>query len=247
MSKWIAAVLCLALPLAGAGVARQKQQRKPWTEWTLKEAEKILNDSAWGRTQVETDTSEMFFRPQPAPNVRTGAGNADPLRDARGGATNQATEIRYRIRFFSARPVRRALARIALLNMGRPDPQAAARLRLFAESPSNEKIIVSVTYESDDGRYAGAALQAFAAATAATLKNNTYLETKAGRLFVEQYVPPGREGYGALFVFPRSVRERPFITRDDGEVRFFSEVGRNVKLDMRFDVAQMTYEGSLEY
>ena len=247
MSKWIAAALCLALPLAGAVAARQ-QQRKPWTEWTRKEAEKILNDSPWGRTQVETDTSEMFFRPQPAPNVFTGASNADPRRDARGGATNQSTEIRYRIRFFSARPVRRALARLALLDMRGADPEATARLRLFAESPSNEKIIVSVSYESDDGRYSGAALQAFASATAATLKNNTYLETKSGgRLFVEQYVPPGREGYGALFVFPRVVRERPFVTRDAGEVRFFSEVGRNIKLDVRFDVSQMIYEGSLEY
>ena len=43
----VCALICL---FAVAAVA---QKNKPWTEWTAKDAEKILNDSAWGQTQTE--------------------------------------------------------------------------------------------------------------------------------------------------------------------------------------------------
>jgi len=32
-------------------------QKKPWTEWTKKDVEKTLNDSAWGQTQSEGSDS----------------------------------------------------------------------------------------------------------------------------------------------------------------------------------------------
>src|SRR5262245_13298179 len=82
------------------------QQNKPWTEWSKKDAEKILSDSPWSQTQVETDTSEMFYSPTSdprAPGVRTTGTSGN--RQAQG-ATNQAVNVKYHIRFFSARPVR---------------------------------------------------------------------------------------------------------------------------------------------
>ena len=238
----IAAVCALSFALAA------QKKEKPWTEWTKKDAEKVLNDSPWAQTQTETDTSEMFFREQPTPDTRTGGtGGGGAARDERG-SVNQATEVKYRIRFFSARPVRRALARLALLNMGKPDAEAVERLRTFAEMQSNEKIIVSVSFESRDQRFSGPVMQTFVSATAGTLKNNTYLERRDGkRVFVEQYVPPGREGYGALFVFPRLVSEGPVITPDGGEVRFVTEMSNKIKLDMKFKIAEMVQDGRLEY
>lgn len=236
--------VALACALAASPAAQKKE--KPWTEWSKKDAEKILNDSPWGQTQTETDTSEMFFQPQPTPNPVTGQSGGGAARDARG-STNQATDVKYRIRFFSARPIRQAFARVALLDAPKPDPQMEERLRLFAEVASNEKIVVSVTFESKDGRFSGAAMQAFASAVTGTLKNNSYLEVKGRRLFVEEYVPPGKQGYGALYIFPRRVGEGPFITPESGDVRFVSEVSKNIRLDMKFKVSQMAYNGQLEY
>ena len=240
-------ILIVTVCALAFALAAQKKER-PWTEWSKKDAEKILNDSPWAQTQVETDTSEMFFREQPTPDPKTGGtGGGGVERDERG-SLNQATEVKYRIRFFSARPVRRALARLALLNMGKPDAVAVERLRTFAEMQSNEKIIVSVSYESRDQRLGGPAMQTFASATAGTLKNSTYLERRDGkRVFLEQYVPPGKEGYGALFVFPRVVGEGPVITPDGGEVRFVSELSKKIKLDMKFKVSEMVQDGKLEY
>ena len=36
------------------------QKGKAWTDWTQKEAEKVLNDSAWGQTQTEAGSSEII-------------------------------------------------------------------------------------------------------------------------------------------------------------------------------------------
>ena len=235
--KRVIASLALACVLA-SGAAAQKDS-KSWMEWSKKDAEKILNDSPWGQTQTQTDTREMFYTP-----TAPGQGGARETE----GATNQATDIRYRIRFLTARPIRQALARLILLDNTGSDKALEERMRSFAESPPNDNIIVAVTYESKDGRRSGRALQAFSAATAATLKNTTYLQRKDGeRLFLENYAPPGREGFGALFAFPRMVNGKPFVTPETGEVRFVSTVGNGVELNMRFNVTKMIYNGALEY
>jgi hypothetical protein len=192
--------------------------------------------------QVETDTSEMFYAP--TSNARN-APNASSR--AEQGATNQETNVKYGIRFFSARPVRQAFARLMELQ-NKLDAAATERLHNFAEIESPLSIIVAVTFESADKRSLGKVMQAFNSAGANTLKNNTYLERRDGkRLFLEEYVPPGPDGFGARFIFLRKVDGMPFITADTGEVRFFSEFGANLKLNMRFKVSEMMYNGKLEY
>lgn len=224
-----------------------QKKSKPWQEWSRKDAEGILNDSAWGKTQTETDISEMMFRPQAAPNAQTGASNADPLRDERGGASNQATTIRYRIRFLSAKPIRQAFARVIALDQPTEDPRVKAYMNDFVDRQFDRWIAVTVGFESRDQRYSGVAIQAFASATTDSLKNKTYLERKDGkRVFLHLYQAPSSDGLGAKFIFDRIVDERRFLNQESGEVRFVSEVGK-LKLDMRFKVGDMMYDGQLEY
>lgn len=242
----VVVLLVSLITFASITVTAQKKL-KPWQEWSRKDAETILNDSPWGKTQIETDTSEMMFRPQAAPDARGGASNADPLRDERGGATNQASTIKYRIRFLSAKPVRQAFARVISLDQPTEDPRITAYMNDFVNRQFDRWIAVAVGFESRDQRYSGPAVQAFASATAGSLKNNTYLERKDGkRLYLHLYQPPSSDGLGAKFIFERIVDERPFLNKESGEVRFVSEVGK-IKLDMCFKIADMTYDGQLEY
>jgi len=91
-------------------------------------------------------------------------------------------------------------------------------------------------------------MQEINSAVANTLKNNTYLERNDGkRLFLMDYRAPINDGLGAKFVFPRGVDGKPFITAEAGEVRFFAEVGARVKLNQRFKISDMIYEGRLEF
>lgn len=248
MKKGISTLLVLLLLAAVAveTVTGQKQA-KSWKEWSKAEAEKVLSHSGWGQLQVDSDLSEMFY--QPTTDARTSGGRA-PNSGSRleQGATNQETSITYGIRFFSARPVRQAFIRMIQLQRKDLEADVIERMNNFAEVPSNDSIIVAVTVEGTDKRTLGKAMQIVNSAVTATLKNTTYLERNDGkRLFLEEYVPPGKDGFGARFIFPRMVEERPFLTSEMQDVRFVSEFGPTIKLNMRFKIADMMLDGKLEY
>jgi hypothetical protein len=229
------AIVLLMVCALVASVSAQKKM-KPWTEWSEKDAQKILDNSPWGQTQVETDISEMFYSP-------TTQGQ-----QSRQGALNQATPTNFRIRFLSAKPIRQAFARVMEAQQKQPNPQLSERLRNFIDRKFDDLIVVAVAFDSKDGRFSGAAMQAFNSAITSTLKNNTYLEVKGGkRLFLEAYQAPSNDGLGAKFIFPRIVEGQPFIKPESGEVRFYSEIAGSLKLNMRFKVADMIYDGQLEY
>lgn len=247
MNKRIVVLLTCAVllscSLVFAGPANQKTE-KPWTEWTQKEAEKVLSSSPWSQTQVDTDTSEMFFSPTNDPARGRTTDTAGQRMEA--GARNQAVNVKFTVRFFSARPVRQALIRTMELKQ-KPDPDVAERMHAFANVPSGESIILTLSVETTDQRYAGQAMQAMGSAVTATLKNETYLERDGKRHFLHEYIPPGKDGFGARFIFLRIVDEQPFINDNNGEVRFVTKYPTGLKVDRRFKVADMLYEGKLEY
>jgi hypothetical protein len=242
--------ITLSLVFALAAVAGAQKKVKPWTEWSEKEINKMLNDSAWGQTQTDTNTSEMFYTPNPPTNNPVGnpppdgsGGSGVNNRNAQG-ALNQATNINYRIRLLTAKPIRQALARRAQVQ----NPQLAEKLKAFAEQQTDEYIVVAVDYDSTDRRFSGPAMQVFNSANTASLKNTAYLERKDGkRLFLEQYMAPINDGMGAKFVFPRKLDSELFVNEQSGFLRFYSEIGKNLKLNMRFKIADMMYDGRLEY
>ncbi len=219
-----------------------QKSAKPWTEWSEKELNKMLNDSPWGQTQTETDTSQMTYSPTPRslPNRPLDSPDATGSQ----GALNQATDVNYRIRLLTAKPIRQAMARRAQLN----NPKMAEQLAAFANQKTDQYIVVAVDYDSKDRRFSGPALQIFNSANTGGLKNVTYLEIKDGkRVFLQEYIPPTNDGMGAKFVFPRNVDGKPFVTDDAGYLRFYSEMAKRIKLNMRFRVKDMTYDGVLEY
>jgi hypothetical protein len=246
MQKYAIALVILFASVLGAGA---QKKLKPWTEWSEKEVLKMLNDSPWGQTQTETDTSEMFYNP--------GSQNRDPIGnrplDTSGGSgnnrsaqgqLNQATNTNYRIRLLTARPIRQALARRAQIQ----NPDLAEQLKAFAEQHTEDYIVVAVDYDSKDRRFSGPAMQVFNSVNTGLLKNVTYLENKDGkRIFLQQYMAPINDGMGAKFIFPRKLENELFVNEQSGYLRFFSEMAKNIRLNMRFKIADMMYDGKLEY
>lgn len=247
MNKRLAVMLTCAVLLSTslvfAGPTNQKTD-KPWTEWTQKDAEKVLSSSPWSQTQVDTDTSEMFFSPTSDPNrVRSTANDGSRME---GGATNQAVNVKFIVRFFSARPVRQALVRMMELKQ-KPDPAVQERMHAFANVESGESIILTLSFETTDQRYGGQVMQAMNSANTGILKNETYLERDGKRNFLHEYIPPGKDGFGARFIFLRVVDEQPFINNNSGDVRFVTKYPKGMKVDRRFKVGDMLLDGKLEY
>src|SRR6185295_633367 len=192
-------ILCL---MAGSSVLGQKQL-KPWKEWSKDDAQKILKDSAWAHQQVDQD----FIEANPLkPN------SIDSSTEAR---LKQNEGMTYNIRFFSARPVRQAFVRIIQLQKKDLTPEMMTRLNTFAEAPSEDSVIIAVAVENPDANLLGKAMQIIRNATAVKLKNTTYLERSDGkRVFIEEYTPPGSDGFGARFIFPRMLDGKPFLDVD---------------------------------
>jgi len=235
MSNKLPVVMFLTICLTAAGSVVGQKQLKPWKEWSKTDAQKILNDSPWAHLQVD----QNFVEPTPLTRPR------DPSIDAR---LKQNEGMTYGIRFFSARPVRQAFVRMIQFQKKDLAPDIVSRLNTFAEIASEDSIIIAVTVENPDANMLGKAMQIVRNATTALLKNSTYLERSDGkRVFLEQYVPPGSDGFGARFIFPRMLDGKPFLSPEFTIVRFVSDLDSSIKFHMTYKVKDMMLDGKLEY
>jgi hypothetical protein len=240
---------CSILILLTASVSAQKT--KPWTEWTAKDADKILNDSAWGQTQTEGDSSSRGA-PESAITQTTAARESSVRSTSAaknvesGEKKDTAMMVYYRVRLLSAKPIRAAFVRLIEIQ-GAP-PEKVAQWRSFVDRDFGDYIVVTITMDgSTDRKRMGTVMAEIGSVNAEALKATTYLERKDGkRVALMEYRAP-TDVLGAKFVFPRTLEGKPFIAADSGELRFSTEAGKVLKISKRFKVSEMMYEGKLEY
>lgn len=228
-------VMFLTICLMAAATAVGQKKLKPWKEWSKEDAQKVLNNSPWAHLQVDQDFQEASPLTRPP----------DPSIDTR---LRQNDGMTYGIRFFSARPVRQAFVRMIQLQRKDLAPDQMERLNTFAEVASEDSVIIAVTIENPDANMLGKAMQIVRNATTAEIKNRTYLERNDGkRIFVEQYTPPGGDGFGARFIFPRMVDGQPFLSPEISSVRFVADLGESIRMNMTYKVKDMMLDGKIEY
>jgi hypothetical protein len=159
----------------------------------------------------------------------------------------------FRVRFLSAKPVRQALSRtIELQQKGAMNEQIATQLKQFASGEFLEYIVISLTI---DASATGANVQQASALLRrnnAELKNTVYLEVKGSkRIALQEFQPAGTDALGvrigARFIFQRLVDGKPFITPEGEEIHFVAPLSDTYRLDRRFKIKEMMYEGKLEY
>src|SRR6266581_7725806 len=124
-------VVAIAALLAAAAFAQK--QAKPWKDWNKKEAEKILNDSAWTRSQTESQSSQSS-------DVSTNFGDTRGREEAvRSNTSGGGSGLTFHVRFFTARPVRQAYVRMLELAETPPEP-AAERMDAWANLAADNRI-----------------------------------------------------------------------------------------------------------
>lgn len=213
--------------------------KKPYEQWSDKDAQKMLNDSPWAKTWTYTSPVTLYKGPITG---RQGVGNNTSDRQA------DATHIHFRVRFFSAKPVRQAFSRRIELKQ-KPNDELSEMLKNLINGEFGEYIVVVMTAESTEtGENTNQANGLLYGKGTADLKTITYLETKGGkRVFLKEYQKPQKDGFGARFLFPRLVNDQPFVTPESEEIHFHTELSENYKPDLRFKLKDMMYQGKLEY
>ena len=224
----------VTLPL----LAAKFWEKKPYQEWAKKEAVAVLEDSPWGKLQR--------LHSRQAPATWSPAPGGDPEPKNQGGREQESSPLNsrrwYNIRFQSAKPVRMALARIALLYRRRDHRQAGelVRRRPFGE----DYIVVAVSGakgETDLPELNRANLHLLQAHTALVLKRSNR------RIKLERYVSP-REARSseAFFLFPKMKDGKDQITLKEQEIRFVCQLSLESRLDRKFKLKNMVFRGILE-
>jgi hypothetical protein len=207
----------------------QDSWNEPFEKWSRKQVSQILNDSPWAGSQT--------FRIAPA------------------SLTHGEREIfkKYTARFFSARPVREAYVRMMQI-LNKYDEMSPEK-RIDFDSRFNralnldvsERVIVAVEFNSNDPDANHQMKMFFETARTDTIKQAAYLISQhQNRVELREYLPPGPDGTGAKFVFPRTVNGKQVIEPGDREVRLEFYIGGE-KLFISFKVPRMVYKGDLSY
>ena len=238
-------LLCSAFVLLTASASAQKQ--KPWTEWSEKDAVKIMTDSAWAQTQKEITESDAPTGPGNSGSQTRNAAEATQKNAESGetlGRKNMALTINYSIAFLTAKPVRQAWVRYLEIKTPETPADQAAQRKAFIDRDFGDFIVVTLKLEGNDKNKLAPA-QKLLSGDAKAFKDTAYLERKDGKrvTLVDYRVP---DQMGAKFIFPRTVEGKPFLDASSGEVRVYVELGK-MKLNRRFKVADMMYDGKLEY
>jgi hypothetical protein len=219
-------ILLIILLLVPVLVAQKPM--KPWDQWNAKEALKIMNDSNWAQTQKEYMSARKLI--------------------PEGPLDRSTTDVDFNIRFYSAKPVRQAIARSMLLKLKDPNAQMNEMLQQFMAQNFPDDIIVAVTFNSTEERLNAPLEQEFARMQFPVLQKDTYLETKSRRVYLTKYVPPSNNGLGAAFYFPRLDKGQPYVVPEIGDVRFYANLpGLGIILDKRFKISNFMYDGKLEF
>lgn len=230
MNRYLTLLFCLVFPsVAICNIELQKQPA--WTSWTEKEARKVLDDSPWVRAQ----TNQGFKGPL----------LAAPQQDAIPGPKDFGP-IAF-IRLLSAKPIRQAYVRQSELEQKNSNQQFIEQRRRFAERDFDEWIIISVTLMRYDLQRT-LEPDEFRLATTAKLRAETWLQVDNGeRISLLEFQPPGKDGLGAKFIFPRQVNGKPVIKPGDGYLQFNSNMSPQLQLKCNFKVTDLKYDGKLEY
>ncbi|HEU4389977.1 MAG TPA: hypothetical protein VFV34_19405, partial [Blastocatellia bacterium] len=204
-------------------------------EWNEKDAKKLLSDSPWAQSQTFADPNQ---------STRTARSN-----DQSQTAIVEEVYATLRVRFFSSKPIRQAIARTLALQLGEKiTEEQTAQLKQMAEFDFSNQIVVTVLVDSSKpSQFSRQAMATLGRLTTESLKGKTYLEVKgAKRVDLQEYQRPQRDGFGARLIFPRLVDGQPVIA-ETSEVIVNSELGGPFSIKMKFKAKDMVYQGKLDY
>lgn len=252
MWKRVAALIAVFL-LAANLSAGDPWKDKPYKQWDEKEVRKVLTDSPWAKDVRVSLGSQPLAGGGGAPNApgpALGGGYGEgPTGGERGamqpgaglGERQQEAgvpQVSFLVRWASARSVRQALARGAMMRGTLQEPDAE---KFLAQEPQEYTVVVL-----------GPDMTPFNHTDEKTLKEKTFLHLKKSR----QKVSPARVEIqrardsqavsAVVFYFAKKTGAgEPVIAADEKSVEFVCEVG--VYLKTNFEPQKMTGAQGLDW
>jgi hypothetical protein len=248
MKRFTTILAAATLFVGAAAFASDAWKDKPFESWDEKDVQKIMNDSPWakkiqfgtngvgGAAPVFSATGDAAHNDQSMSGVGGSGGDAGGPRNRNGNAgpsgdPGLGRESTFVARWASARVMRQAQARMAVLNGKSPEEAT----KTLAAQPDTYQIVLI-----------GTDLRAFARADEAALKQSTYLELKKSHEKLTpsrvQVIKAGNgNGMPAAILFEfskKSASGEPAIAADEKSADFVTMAGTS-KLKFGFDFSKM--------
>jgi hypothetical protein len=187
-----------------AYAAKEFWETKPYDEWTLKECQKLLENSPWAKEMGLTGT---------------GGGGKDAM-------DSQAPYIKYLVQLQSAMPIRQATVRQTQI-LQKYDSFSAdqkkefnAKVQPFLEASYSDVVVVSISFSSNNRQYTMDLLRHWQSQTAELLKNSVYLSgSKGDKARIAQFIPVNGAKQEFQFVFHRKVNGKEVVGPEDKSLR----------------------------
>lgn len=239
-------LLCLPL-LAGLTLslwAVEVRKTKKYTEWTESEVGQILSHSPWVNTEAvpagisvpnDVPSSKVPAGRQPDQNP---SGHSKELWSCSVGAPSRQPDqdtstLSYTVMWYSATPVRQAIARRASLRNLATEEQ----LKQFLQ-PVEDVSLIAVS---------GDIQQLLMQANQADVLKRTYLRVRGkDNIFATNFKPPSSASGPAIFEFPRNIQGAPIFTENDKDVVFSSDLG-TIRIESCFIPKKMIFEDKLVF
>jgi hypothetical protein len=251
-------VAVVALFMYVPSMARQEVQDKAFQQWTEKDVTKLLNDSAWARTQAIRVTRRRQVRSVAGQVGVEALGTTPTAADSKAslGSAEDAVDYRFTMRLRSALPIRQAIVRLVQLQSNYDQMQPAQKKSLDAQmrqllecEECRDNYIVSVGFGSTNSHGVDLIYDWFRGQTIESLKGYIYLANdRGGRRELSGFIPPKVQGDEAFFFFARNDKEgKPLVTVDDKRVLFrMSDKNASSVTNFSLDVSKLVINGKVE-
>ena len=197
-------ILCLCLT-AGLVLAQQWWEKKPYSEWSAKQVQRMLDRSPWSTVHTVAVLNPGYYQSSRSTGIPPFADDSDYNPTMLGMGVQERLN-HFHLRFLTAKPIRLALARdMTVRAQQEPEPAAIER---FVQYTDDRFIVLLMTLSSEPpgadsiNQYMSTLLTL----TTPDLTADTSLATRTGkRVYLARYEPPGPDGLGAKFLFPQKV------------------------------------------
>jgi hypothetical protein len=256
MKRYLRAVLIVIVAgLFGAIHAQNDLPKKPFSEWTKKEIEKILNDSPWA-TQREVRI-KFDKETQKAAGSYSGVSAAAAAQADTEVSSQAPVDFVFTVRLRSALPVRQAMVRLKNLETNTEKmtgEQRAAfdkQTRGLLECPAcAANYVVTLSSKSKNSPGADAVYTTFKGGRLTDLQRYVYIANERGdRRSLVFFVPPKAPGEEAVFFFPRADEKgTPLLTPANKELLInLTDNQANSITNFKLDVSKLVMNGKVEF
>jgi hypothetical protein len=213
--RWIFAILAISFAVVLTMRAEDFWIKKPWTQWSKDECNKILQDSPWAKKWSKGNVNFTGEMPR---------GSKD-LSDGQGAGAENSPEIHYFVQLRSSLPVRQATVRLQQIQF-KYDKLGEAQQKEFdagAESLLNtsydDVILVHAEYGSNVQTFERQMASYWQSIREDSVPVDFYLINERGeRVSPVKFDAPRNGSYTFDLIFPRLRSNEPIIQKGDKSI-----------------------------